>query len=168
MTSHSKSNAILATGALLMANAPGVVARRCYYDRFGRYRCTSGLATAARIGIGIGMAVLGLLILGCLLCVLIMRRRKARARGGMVALPPPATSGGPGQYEKQAQPQSGSYQPYPGGGAEYPNQTGGTNYGSAGPQFPEPSYQPAGGYNAPSGPPPNTTYAPPTGPPPGK
>ncbi|KAG8718775.1 hypothetical protein FRC08_004396 [Ceratobasidium sp. 394] len=162
MIFHPKSSAILATGALLMANAPGVVARRCYYDRFGRLLCTSGLATAARIGLGIGMSVLGLLILGCLICGLIMRRRKTRARGGMAALPPPATSGGPGQYEKQAQPQSGSY---PGGGAEYnPNQTGGTNYGSAGPQFPEPSYQPA----APSGPPPNTTSAPPTGSPPEK
>ncbi|KAG9089639.1 hypothetical protein FRC07_012283, partial [Ceratobasidium sp. 392] len=94
-----------------------------------------------------------------------MRRRKARKN--MDTLPAPATAaGGPTHYEKPAgQPES--YQPYPGGGTEYHNQTGNTNYNSAGPQFPEPSYHPTGGYAPPSDPPLGTNYAPPAGPPPG-
>ncbi|KAG8733324.1 hypothetical protein FRC10_000294 [Ceratobasidium sp. 414] len=166
MISDVKSSTILATGALLLANTSGAMARQCYYDRYEPVKdekstqqphpySADTISIAALVGLpqppGLGSA-------------------SALARGRMVALPPPATSGsGPAQYEKEAQHQPGPYQPYPGGGAEYyPNQTGGTNYGSAGPQFPEPSHQPAGGYTSPPGPPPNTAYAPPAGPPPGK
>ncbi|QRW04319.1 transmembrane protein [Ceratobasidium sp. AG-Ba] len=152
---------ILATTATLLANIYPVAARRCGYDRYGRYRCTSGLARAARIGLGVGMAVLGILLLLCLLCLIKMRRRRARKH--MDTLPAPATAGGvgPAQYEKPADPRGGQYNAYPGGGADFTNHHGA-------PQFPEATHQPAGGYAPPPGAPPNAAYAPPAGPPPGR
>ncbi|KAF8599605.1 hypothetical protein BDV93DRAFT_609185 [Ceratobasidium sp. AG-I] len=161
-SSMTRSSALLATGFVLLANVSGVAAaRRCGYDRYGRYRCTGGLARAARIGLGIGMAVLALLIFACLFMLLKIRRRRALKHSG--GLPPPATAG---PYHEK--PLGHGAQPYPGGTAEYPTHTGNGFAHGNGPQIPEPTYQSGGGYAPPSGPPPSAQYAPPAGPPPAR
>ncbi|CUA74152.1 hypothetical protein RSOLAG22IIIB_05443 [Rhizoctonia solani] len=158
---NTQAKILIGSLALALANIPVVDARSCYYDRFGRYRCRSGLSRAARIGLGIGIAAAALLLLGLLFCLMMLRRRRARrANGGNFV----AT--GPLHHDKAPQ-QPDQYQPYP-GESNYPNQNGygAPNYPVNEPQFPVPSYQ-AGGYAPPNGPPP-TNYAPPPGPPPAK
>ncbi|KAJ1307939.1 hypothetical protein OPQ81_002016 [Rhizoctonia solani] len=161
MNTYSK---VLVGGlALVLTNIPAVEARTCYYDRWGRYRCKSSLSTAARIGLGIGLAIAGLLILGLLFCLIMLRRRRARRANGFV-------TAGPFHNDKPYQ-QSDNYQHYPGGGSDYHNQNGhgyGTpNYPVNEPRFPAPSYQGNSTFAPPNGPPP-THYAPPPGPPPTK
>ncbi|CAE6414721.1 unnamed protein product [Rhizoctonia solani] len=150
--------------ALVLTNIPVVdAARTCSYDRFGRYRCRSRLSSAARIGMGVGIAIAGLVVLGLLFCLILLRRRRARRTnaGGYVET-------GPIHHDKPPH-QPGQYQPHPGGEPNYPNQNGygSPNYPVNEPQFPTPSYQGGGGYAPPNGPPP-TNYAPPAGPPPAK
>ncbi|CEL55776.1 hypothetical protein RSOLAG1IB_01788 [Rhizoctonia solani AG-1 IB] len=161
---NNYSKVLIGSLALALANIPVADARSCYYDRWGRYRCRGGLSRAARIGMGIGIAVAALLVLGLFWCLFILRRRRARrANGGVSA----AT--GPFQHDKHPQ-QPGGYQPYP-GSSDYENQNGhgygSSNYPVNEPQFPTPSYQGNGAYAPPTGPPP-AQYAPPSGPPPAK
>ncbi|CAE6532892.1 unnamed protein product [Rhizoctonia solani] len=162
MNTYSKT--LVGGLALALANIPVVdAARTCYYDRFGRYRCRNRLSTGARIGLGIGVAIAGLLLLGLMCCLIVLRRRRARR-----AHPDGFVTTEPIHHDKPPH-QPGQYQPYPGGGSDYPNQNGyGTpNYAVNEPQFPAPSYQGTGGYAPPTGPPP-ANYAPPPGPPPTK
>ncbi|CAE6446923.1 unnamed protein product [Rhizoctonia solani] len=159
---NSYSKVLLGSLVLALANLPVVdAARSCYYDRWGRYRCRNRLSTGARIGLGIGVAFAGLILLGLLCCMIILRRRRARRLNG---------GDGPFHHDKHPQ-QPANYQPYPGGGPEYATQNahgvGTPNYPVNEPQFPAPSYQGNGNYAPPNGPPPNH-YAPPPGPPPAK
>ncbi|KIO25122.1 hypothetical protein M407DRAFT_94329 [Tulasnella calospora MUT 4182] len=118
----------------------------CYYDVYGYYRCT-GLSNPARIGIGIAVVILGLVVI----CLAGWYRRRRIA-----------------SINKSFTTQGGQ-QPYQPG--YYPPQQGQQYYGSPQPG-PYGEWQPAPGTqyppNAYTGAPPSSgpgTYAPPPGPP---
>ncbi|KAG8942077.1 hypothetical protein FRC03_003679 [Tulasnella sp. 419] len=155
-------------------------ARRCYYDAYGRYRC-SALSNAARVGIGIACAVAALILLALLSFA--RRRRLQRINKGY-ATAFQQRQANPQTHQPGAQPQYTGFFGQP--GSFSPQQTGG-NWTGATPQYPPNAYQQdggAGGFKPPSGPPPNFTgthqyqpptaepppnyhYVPPAGPPPG-
>jgi len=139
----------------------------CYYDTYGIRRCGSSLAYGARIGIGIGIAVLFCLIIGCIGA---SRRRRVNKANLMYI-----NQSGPNQPYQPPQ----QYQPQPGYDPSYGNNynQGNQGYGAPPPtgswngqqqnngmQYPPQTHQQ---FNAPSGPPP-PAYAAPPGPPPAK
>ncbi|EJD55438.1 hypothetical protein AURDEDRAFT_179192 [Auricularia subglabra TFB-10046 SS5] len=143
----------------------------CYYDSFGRRRCT-GLSNVARIIIAVCFSVGAIL----LLCALAAFQRRRIHRRNMTYIAQPA--GGPPQGAFVQQPSygpQGSYGPGQPGYSPYPHQyaTGGYDPTNVGPQPPQPAYNPGqprpSGYDIETPPPPQYgSYAPPAGPPPGK
>ncbi|KAH7104808.1 hypothetical protein BKA62DRAFT_767851 [Auriculariales sp. MPI-PUGE-AT-0066] len=162
MTATTYTRVLLVALALY---APSVVeARRCYYDSYGRYRCTSSLANGARIGIAIACAAVGLLLLLALLCC----RRRAARRRNMAFVNQPQTTAPQSTFTGGPVHNNGQY-------AASPYAAGNQGHATGGPQFPQAAYSqnaaappyPGGNYAAPSGAPPTTgAYAPPPGPPP--
>jgi len=143
----------LVATSLVLALSPLVRAENCYYNSFGQEYC-SGLSNGARIGIGVGVFVVGVI----LICALgAMRRRRVRRINKAYALA--QQNGG-----------SGGLQPQPGfgGGSYRPSSGYGPNAGQT--QYPQQAYAPGGPgtYAPPPGPPPvNNAYKPPAGGPPG-
>ncbi|KAG8951483.1 hypothetical protein FRC04_006015 [Tulasnella sp. 424] len=138
---------IAAIALLSSAFLPQALAS-CYVDRYGRRRC-SGLSNGARIGIGIAIAVVGLLVL----CFAAWLRRRQMRRANKAFI----VHGGQQPYQPGFNQPNQPVSRQPIGG--YKNQQPGTT----GTQYPAAAHTPInhstggpGTFNPPPGPPPPT------------